>query len=111
MTTIAYTTAKQQQMPAATDLLYTCPLAATSAHVAYSNATSITTGVVTLTVNKTPLAGVSMYLLNGKPLAAKGTDNLFELANQTLGPGDTVYAHCSAASSVDLEITFKEIYE
>lgn len=112
MTTIAYEDAVQEQLPASSTLVYTCPATVASAHIIFGNCTNEDTTDSTLTVNIVQsggAAGVTNIYLDAKTIAAGDTDNLSELINCVLKGGDAIYATAGDANRLNLKFAIKEI--
>jgi len=110
--TITYIDAVSEQLPAADTLLYTCPTSASSAHIIYANCTCEDAAGDTITVNIVK-SGESVAITNeylqAKGVAAGQTDNLGELINVVLKPGDFISATAATANRLNLKIGIKEI--
>lgn len=108
--TITYTDNVQEQLPAASTLVYTVGTV-NSAHIVYAAAFNESSDNVSITVNIVQSGGsagatnryVSRNIPAGKPVV------FTEIINRVLKIGDTIYATAGAASALNLSIGVKEI--
>jgi hypothetical protein len=109
---IIYVANEQEQLPAASTLIYTCPPNADSAHIIFTNCTNTDTSFRTVTVNivsSGDAASTSNEYVRAKNISAGDSVSL-KITGATLKAGDSVWATASLASTLNLKIDIKEIY-
>lgn len=111
MTVIAKTLFEAAQAPLADTTVYTAP-ANTRTIVDKFTATNVTAGALTLTVNLVQAAGavaVSNALISAQSIAAGASYLCPEIVGHILNPGDFLSIKASAAASINVRGSGREI--
>ncbi len=112
--TISYVDAVSEQLPDTDTTIYTCPVGASSAHIQFANVTNENAGAAaTIIVNIVQSGGsvdVSNQYIPIKTIAISSTNGLTGIINAVLKTGDYISAIAGTATSLNLKIGIKEIY-
>ncbi len=112
-TSVIFTDAVQESLPAVDTTVYTCPDSAT-AQIIFGNCANSTGGAITLKANIVQSGGsvatTNEYIPSGTSVTAGNTDPLAEIVGVILQPGDFVSAAASATPGLNFKIGIKEVY-
>lgn len=92
--------------------LYAAPAAGKGAWIDTVTAVNDNAGPQTLTIYRVPAgegATADNLIAKAKSIAAGATDLLPELRGKFLKPGDAIWAVCSAASAIALDVSGREL--